>query len=253
MIKLHKESIGNLHLLHMVQAKIADQALPTVIYFHGFNGEKESSLTPAYKMVEKGLRVILPDSKYHGERRGDITSREMDLAFWEIVLQNIAELEVMKDYFVTKGLTDENRIGVGGTSMGGITTYAALAEHRWIKAGAVLMGAPMITNYARALVERFNNSHQKQLTEAEVEEAIKLLRGFDLSLYPEKLQQRPLLIWHGTKDNVVPISLSDTFYEQVKDDYGTKEDLLFIREEDRMHHLSKLSMVNTASWFSKHL
>ena len=253
MINLYKETIGEIHVLHMVQTELAEQSLPTVIYFHGFNGEKESSLTPAYKMVEKGLRVILPDSKYHGDRRGNVSDREMDLAFWEIILQNITELEVIKNYYVERGLTNPNRIGVGGTSMGGITTYAALAEHRWIKAAAILMGTPMISNYAQNLIERFNRRHDQQLRKEDVEQTLKLLRSYDLSLHPEKLYQRPLFIWHGTNDPIVPISLSDTFYDQIKDNYASEEDLLFIREEDRMHHLSKLSMVSTADWFSKHL
>lgn len=253
MINLHKETIGNISLLHLVKADIADQALPTVIYFHGFNGEKESSLTPAYKMVEKGLRVILPDSKHHGDRRGDITARALDLAFWEIILQNISELEVIKDYYVTKGMTDPARIGVGGTSMGGIATYAALAEHSWIKAGAVLMGAPKITDYARELIARFNRSHEEQLSEADVEGPLEMLQGFDLSVHPEKLQQRPLLIWHGKEDPVVPIRFSQEFYEQIKEDYDSEENLLFIEEAGRMHNLSKRSMVAAADWFSKHL
>lgn len=253
MITLHKEEIGDIRLLHMVKADIAEKSLPTVIYFHGFNGEKESSLTPAYKMVEKGLRVILPDSKFHGERRGDVTARELDMAFWEVILQNIVELEVIKDYFVSKGLTDDKRIGVGGTSMGGITTYAALAQHSWIKAGAVLMGTPKLSTYARQLVDRFNGSHEEKLAAKDIEGSLKLIEAYDLSIHPAKLQQRPLLMWHGTKDNIVPISLSDEFYEQMKAEYEIAEHLTYIREENRMHHLSKLSMVSTAEWFSKHL
>jgi|SRR5690625_4040986 len=253
MIQLHKETIGDIHLLHMVKAENANTPLPTVIYFHGFNGEKESSLTPAYKMVEKGLRVILPDSKFHGEREGDVKPREKDLAFWEIVIQNITELEVIKDYFVSNGLTDKDRIGVGGTSMGGITTYAALAQHQWIKTGAVLMGTPKVSEYARQLIDRFNASHKEQIKEMDVKEPLKLLEQFDLTLHPEKLNHRPLFIWHGVKDNIVPVSLTDEFYEQIKDYYESDNDLSYIREENRMHHLSKLSMVKTAEWFSKQL
>ena len=99
MINLQKEIIGEIQLLHMVKEEIANNALPTVIYYHGFNGEKESSLTPAYKMVEKGLRVILPDSQYHGDREGGIHPREKEVAFWEIVFQNIKELKQIKDSF----------------------------------------------------------------------------------------------------------------------------------------------------------
>lgn len=253
MIHLHKEIIGDIHFLHLVKADIAEQALPTVIYFHGFNGEKESSLTLAYKMVDKGLRVVLPDSKHHGERRGDIADRDLDLSFWEIILQNISELEVIKESLVSKGLTDGERVGVGGTSMGGIATYAALAEHSWLKAGAVLMGTPNITEYARDLIARFNRTHDEPLAEADVAGPLAMLQEYDLSIHPEKLLNRPLFIWHGKEDPVVPIGLSQSFYDQIKADYELEENLLFIQEEGRMHHLSKLSMNSTAEWFHKHL
>lgn len=253
MINLQKEIIGDIQLLHMVKADIADTALPTVIYYHGFNGEKESSLTPAYKMVEKGLRVILPDCLHHGERTGEISPRDKDLAFWEIIFRNIIELKQIKDSFVSKGLTDIERIGIGGTSMGGITTYVALAEYDWIKTGAVLMGTPKVSEYAQQLIERFNSSHEEKLNQTDVEHALQQLKQYDLFQYPEKLQQRPLFIWHGVEDNIVPVSLSDDFYEKVKQSYTNTEDLYYLREKNRMHHLSKLSMVSAAEWFHKHL
>jgi len=253
MINLQREVIGEIQLLHMVKEEIADKTLPTVIYYHGFNGEKESSLTPAYKMVEKGLRVILPDSQYHGDKEGGIHPREKEVAFWEIVFKNIKELKQIKDSFVKKGLTDATRIGVGGTSMGGITTYIALAQYEWIKAGAVLMGTPNITQYGQQLIERFNASHKEKLAEKDVENTLQRLQQVDLSLHPEKLEQRPLFIWHGVEDNVVPVSLTDEFYEKVIKSYHSNEKLSYLREENRMHHLSKLSMVSAAEWFEKHL
>lgn len=253
MINLQKEIIGDVQLLHMVKADLANEKLPTVIYYHGFNGEKESSLTPAYKMAEKGLRIILPDSLHHGERTGEITPREKDLAFWEIIYQNILELKQIKDFFVSKNLTDANRIGVGGTSMGGITTYVALAQYDWIKTGAVLMGAPKVTEYAQQLIDRFNSSHEKKINQQDFEIALEQLEQYDLYKHPEKLQHRPLFIWHGVNDNVVPVSLSDEFYEKIKQDYVDTDKLYYLREENRMHHLSKLSMVSAAEWFHKHL
>src|SRR5699024_9241702 len=253
MINLQEEVIGDIQLLHMVKEEVANDTLPTVIYYHGFNGEKESSLTPAYKMVEKGLRVILPDSQHHGGRDGGIDPREKEVAFWEIVFQNIKELKQIKDSFVKKGLTDETRIGVGGTSMGGITTYIALAQYEWIKAGAVLMGTPNVRQYGQQLIERFNAAHEEKLDEKDVENTLQQLQQVDLSLHPEKLRQRPLFIWHGVDDNVVPVSLTDEFYKKIAENYSSDDDLFYLREENRMHHLSKLSMVSAADWFQKHL
>lgn len=40
MINLNKEVIGDISLLHMVKADIAEESLPTVVYFHGYLGER---------------------------------------------------------------------------------------------------------------------------------------------------------------------------------------------------------------------
>src|SRR5699024_2347373 len=84
-------------VLHIVTAQDYDRALPAVIEYHGYNGEKESSLTLAYKIVEKGCRVILPDCMYHGSRSEGMSNTEFDLAFWDVVMQSIEELADLSD------------------------------------------------------------------------------------------------------------------------------------------------------------
>src|SRR5699024_1376835 len=147
MIQIEKEVFHNIPILNVCETDKNDRALPTVIYYHGFNGEKESSLTIAYKIAENGYRVILPDSHLHGERKENISQTELELAFWEVVEQNIKELADIREYITAKKLTIPEKIGIGGTSMGGITTYGALKQYDWIQAAASLMGTPKMTTY----------------------------------------------------------------------------------------------------------
>src|SRR5690625_1807259 len=98
MIEIERLSINHIPTLNLVQQSLRDNELPTVIYYHGFNGEKESSLTIAYKMAEKGLRVILPDAPLHGERALSEDPVDHGITFWEIVLQTIEELDLIKQY-----------------------------------------------------------------------------------------------------------------------------------------------------------
>ena len=59
-----------------------------------------------------------------------------------------------------------------------------------------------------------------------------MLREYDLSLQPEKLENRPLLFWHGKRDPVVPIPLTSQFYQNVKGLYEKKPDNIhFIMDE----------------------
>jgi|SRR5690625_1077936 len=251
MIHIKKEFIENISLLHVFQAKQAEQPLPTVIYYHGFYGEKESSLTLAYKIAMKGFRVLLPDSLFHGERQEDMTKIELDLAFWDIVLQNVKELAMIKDYLEKNKLTIPGRIGLGGTSMGGITTFGALRKYEWIKAAAVLMGTPKMIAYAHLLIDEFNRVNDQQISETERAEVIERLSAFDLSKEPEKLNNRPLFIWHGVEDQVVPFQHSQSFYENINHLYDHQEHLLFFKEKGRAHHISRLSIAKAANWFER--
>ena len=42
------------------------------------------------------MRVILPEALYHGERNEQLTQEELAPRFWEIVTNEIKELEVLK-------------------------------------------------------------------------------------------------------------------------------------------------------------
>ncbi|MBO1003619.1 prolyl oligopeptidase family serine peptidase [Pseudogracilibacillus auburnensis] len=253
MIQIDKKSVGEISILNVVQTEKINEKLPTVIYYHGFNGEKESSLTLAYKIAKKGFRVILPDSILHGERGNGTSQNERDLAFWNIVMQNISELQLIKDYLEREGLTIPDRIGIGGTSMGGITTYGALKKYRWIKAATVLMGTPQMTAYASILLERYNRLNERKITEEEAKQTLTKLEPYDLSFDSEKLESRPLLIWHGEKDAIVPLKHSETFYNKIENEYEDKEKLKLIIEKDRIHNITRLSMEGTADWFNQHL
>lgn len=251
MIHIKKETIHTIPVLHVFQPENEYKSCPTVIYYHGYNGEKESSLSLAYKIAQNGFRVILPDSYLHGERKENISQAEKDLAFWEIVIQNIKDIEKINLYLLENELIVDGRIGIGGTSMGGITTFGALCHYDWIKAGAVLMGTPKMTALASILIDHVNKNSDSKITKAQANEAIASLQQYDISLQPELLNHRPLLMWHGTEDNVVPFELTKSFYEEIKSHYDGQ--LTFLPEQGRGHHISNLSIRETANWFKNYL
>jgi len=253
MIHIQKVIINKIPVLDVFQSEHTNRPLPTVVYYHGYNGEKESSLTIAYKLAEKGMRVILPDSHLHGERKESLSQIELDLLFWEIVIQNIKEFEQITEYLIEQKLTIPNRIGVGGTSMGGITTFGALKNYEWINSAAVLMGSPKMTEYASMLIEQFNDANEEKISKEESEEALAKLKPYDISLQPELLNNRPLFIWHGEEDQVVPFEYSKAFYKEIKQMYDIPNKLKFLNEEGRAHHISRLSIAETAAWFHSHL
>lgn len=248
MIKICKEKIHHIPCLFVTLESKKDQALPTVVYYHGFNGEKEANLTIAYKLAEKGFRVVLPDSLYHGERKVEMSQTAKDMEIWNIVLTNLNDLQMIKHHLDAKNLLLNERFGLAGTSMGGITTSAALVKYDWIKVASVVMGTPKMVDYAEMLIDVVNEKHPDAVSDAERVEVIQQLVSYDLSKHPEKASQRPILFWHGEKDNVVPASHVIEFVNEMKAD-----NIRFVKEPGRMHHVSRLAMKETVNWFADNL
>lgn len=248
MIIINKDLIREIPCLIISEEDKITVPLPTVVYYHGFNGEKEASLTIAYKLAEKGMRVVLPDSLYHGERTADISQTEREMGFWQTVMKNIAEVKVIYDYLQENELLLDHRIGLAGTSMGGMTTFAALAKYDWIKVAVSVMGTPKLINYAETLIEGINQIRPGRVSEEEAQAVIEMLDPVDLTRHPKLLNGRPLLIWHGENDDVIPISHVNDFTEQIGG-----QNIRLVKEPNRMHHVSRLAVEETVGWFSEKL
>ncbi|SET14793.1 hypothetical protein SAMN05216389_10647 [Oceanobacillus limi] len=254
MIGVYKETIGDtISSIIVVDAAKKDEPLPVVTYFHGFTSAKEHNLPIAYLLAEKGYRVILPDSKLHGDREEDISSLKLHVSFWDIVMQNVKEFNDIKNYLDDHNLILDERIGVAGTSMGGITTSAVLTKYPWIKTAAILMGSPKITTYAKALVSSYKKAGDLPITDEEIELIYNQLEELDLSLQPEKLEQRPLLFWHGDQDPTVPFDHSHSFYEETREMYKDKGNIKFLREKGQDHKVTRFAILETVKWFEKNL
>ncbi|WP_269409675.1 alpha/beta fold hydrolase [Lentibacillus daqui] len=253
MIGVIHKNFNNIPALEVVDVKYETKALPVVIYFHGFTSAKEHNLPLAYLLAAKGYRVVLPDSEYHGEREIEMSAIERQVSFWDIVMQNIKELKEIRDTLTEQGLLLDGRIGIAGTSMGGITTSVALTQYPWIKVAAILMGSPKITVYAKTLVDTLKKMGKLPVTDDIIDQLYQDLKMVDLSLHPEKLNQRPLLFWHGENDSVVPFDHSYTFYEDVKHHYTNQDQIQFMKEANRDHKVSRKAILATEKWFETYL
>lgn len=253
MIGIQKEELSSIPVLTVVDSAYKGRPLPVVTYFHGFTSAKEHNLPIAYLLAEKGFRVVLPDSKLHGEREQAVGMKEMQLAFWDIILKNIEELGTIKKGLDEKGLILNDQFAVAGTSMGGITTASALTVYPWIKAAAVLMGSPKLTDFARALIDSFKQQNELPVTDEKIEALYKELETYDLSRQPEKLNDRPVLFWHGENDPVVPHHHSYSFYHETINLYENQEAFQMISEPGRDHKVSRSAILNTVDWFEKFL
>lgn len=253
MISVQTKKIASIPSLIVTKTKQLDQPLPLFVYFHGFTSAKEHNLPIAYLLAQEGYRVVLPDSHYHGAREKGVSESKRHLSFFEIVLNNVAELELIRDYFATKELIADDRIGIAGTSMGGITTAAALTKYEWIKAAGIFMGSPQLTKFAQRVINRMKQADELPVSDEAINDLYEQLEQYDLSKQISLLNERPLFMWHGEADSVVPFEDTYQFYHQVKDHYENKGMLKFVPEKDTDHKVSRFAILEAVKWFKKHL
>ncbi|MFE8700339.1 alpha/beta fold hydrolase [Cytobacillus sp. FJAT-54145] len=255
MIVVKNEKIGSVPTLHLAPQNQLHGKLPLIMFVHGFTSAKEHNLHYAYLLAEKGFRVVLPEALHHGERSVGLSDHDLNIRFWEIVLTMIDDLDIIKSSLEEENLIDSENIGLAGTSMGGITTLGALTKYPWIKAAVSLMGMPYYEKFALwQISELKKHGVSLPLAQEELDTLFGKLRTLDLSLQPEKLENRPLLFWHGKKDTVVPYSYTYQFYESIRPSYDKNpENLYFISDEHADHKVSREGVLKTVEWFEKHL
>ncbi|GGF15583.1 putative esterase YitV [Halobacillus andaensis] len=249
MIGIYRETIKNIPSLIIVETEKYEQPLPVFTYFHGFTSAKEHNLPQAYLLAQKGFRVVLPDSMYHGDRTDDLSKEELSFKFWDIVYQNLKDLQDIKDELDQRDLILNRRFGVGGTSMGGVTTSAALTMYPWIQAATVMMGSPKPVDFAKKLIKDVEQTGlQLPITEMELNDLYSSLQSIDLSANKQKLNARPLFFWHGDADPVVPFEHAYDFYNEIVEEYKNPENIRFLRDVGVDHKVSRFGVLEMVNW-----
>ncbi|WP_054754843.1 prolyl oligopeptidase family serine peptidase [Piscibacillus salipiscarius] len=170
------------------------------------------------------------------------------------MIKNLEDLNELYLYIKQHELAKDDRIGIAGTSMGGITVSAALTRYPWIKAAGIMMGSARISDMASYLLESIRKQGvDLPLTQQEINQQLTSLEPIDLSRQLDKLADRPIFIWHGEHDQVVPYQHSMSFVEQLKTSGYPKDRFQFISEPNRDHKVSREAKYALTEFFVKHL
>ena len=253
-VTIEKEKWSEVPLLHVFTEREKNHPLPTIIYMHGITSSKEHNLPIAYLLAQQGYRVILPDAMLHGEREEEVSVVDLQMRFFDISKQNLDDIEAIYEVLASKNLIEGNRLGVAGTSMGGISTAAALTQFSWIHSAAILMGSPKLTDFATMAI---NNMKEQApditIPEQQVQTILEELDEIDLSRRMETLFNRPLFFWHGEDDPIVPFDHSYSFYQAAVREYSNPDQIQFIREANRGHKVSRMATNELVKWFTQQL
>jgi alpha-beta hydrolase superfamily lysophospholipase len=126
----------------------------TVLYYHGFSGDKERCEPYLTALAEAGFLAVSLDAAGHGERRladfdvifnderwdADFEATETD--FLKLIDDTAAEVPAVLDDLVARGWARPDRMGVCGRSLGGNISYAAVLADRRLRAAVSVVGSP---------------------------------------------------------------------------------------------------------------
>ncbi len=250
MIEIHDERIGEIAVIHAVPAGHYEKPLPTVFFYHGYTSSKEVYAYFAYALAKAGLRAVLPDCEMHGERfDGDEAQRLAH--FWDILKSNVDELPALKAHFEQRGLIAGERVGVAGASMGGMTTLGAFNRYSWIKAAASLMGSGYFTTLAQTLYPPLD-AQGRPLDNNAFAARLSPLAAYEVENHWENLGGRPLLLWHGETDDVVPAAESERLAGELRR-RGLNQHLTYITEPDVRHRITPGALAAAVAFFQRSL
>lgn len=213
MISVIRKECQGLPYLEVVENDQRNQPLPLIVFYHGWTGRKENNLTQGYEIAKKGFRVVMPDALYHGER-SDGPASNHQLQFWQIIEKSIEEFPKFVQLYSEQNLITDDKVGVSGLSMGGITVCALFTVYSWIKCAVCLEGTPSPVKFAKILVA--NLPGIENVPQDYIQEQLSGLNQIDLSQNREKIAGRPLHFWHGTADDTVPYDLTKNFFDEIQ-------------------------------------
>ncbi len=240
MIELETRQFAGIETLHATPAGQRAQPLPTVVFYHGFSSSKLVYSYFAVALAQAGIRVVMPDARDHGARfNGDATARLGQ--FWQILHSNLLEFDPLQRALYEAGLIKDARLAVGGASMGGMTALGIMTRHPEVKCVASLMGSGYFTTLARTL-----------FPPAELQQAIAPLADWEVSRHLPRLADRPLLLWHGEEDDVVP-AVETWRLQQALTQAGLDQQLTCVWEAGVKHRITPVALDATVDFFRAHL
>lgn len=243
MIELEIRHFGDHESVHAVPAGKRSQPLPVIIFYHGFTSSKLVYSYFAVALAQAGFRVVMPDAPDHGARfAGDEQARLGQ--FWPILHGNLTEFAALRDGLYQAGLVADERLAVAGASMGGMTALGIMARHPEVKCVASLMGSGYFTSLARTLFPPL----QPETFDAMVSP----LADWEVTTALPRLADRPLLLWHGEADDVVPAA--ETFrLQQALRQAGLNNNLTCLWEAGVKHRITPTALDATVAFFRQHL
>lgn len=235
----HEWLAGNLPGLVVGREGLRTDA-PLVLVLHGLGSRKEKMLPALYEFARTGCRAVALDVQLHGERP-DAEAREARLGTdyfgttADMIEGTAQDVSRLLDHL------GADQAAVHGISLGGYITFAALVVEPRLHAASVAMGSPDWVGPLR----RFGLGPGHPAYDRAV-------RLNPLDLLPQTLPPRPLLMLHGTADEVVHADGVVALEQRLRPLYAAHSDRLVLELYPGLGHSYTDDMLRrSVEWIGK--
>lgn len=258
--------------------------LPVVLVLHGTGGKKEAEWTWLEQLAHRGFLAVAIDGRFHGERSG---GQPGTTAYNEAIHQAYLARpdqpqthpfyydtcwDVMRtiDYLVTRDDVDADRVGLVGTSKGGIEAYLTAAVDDRIKVVVPAIGMQSFRwglDHGRwqARANTIRQAHERvaaDLHQPEINREVcrvlwaKVVPGivdeFDGPSVVRLLAGRPTLILNGDRDPNCPIEGAELAFAAARaafHDVQADDKLKIMVAKDTGHAITPEQHQAALDWF----
>ncbi|MCK9225619.1 MAG: alpha/beta hydrolase [Candidatus Muirbacterium halophilum] len=172
----------------------------TIFLYHGLTSCKEANLKELESLAKQGYLAVGLDNYGHGERQKDeflpenidVNTQEGKDKMIMAVNKTAQELPNIINGLHFMGITQGDKIGVCGISMGAFIVYAALLREKRIKAACSILGSPYFSD------DEYDDSPH---------------------MFTEKIYPTPILSLNGSDDDIVCCKYAKEFHENLHNLY----------------------------------
>jgi uncharacterized protein len=179
---------------------------PAVMVLHGAGSRKENHADYARAAVAHGLAALTFDNRGHGETEGPLGETVVD------------DLSALAGWLAARPEIDGTRIGVRGSSMGGLLAIHAAAASDDVAAAVAICPAAewMLAQDVQRVLDGRPPPARSALSEMRIDAPglADWLDHHDVEDAAERMGTKPLFLIHARGDEVVPYTHSEKLYER---------------------------------------
>lgn len=240
-------------MLHIVDCKVKK---PGVVLFHGFTGNKIEPhrlfVKIGRRLASSGINVLRFDFYGSGDSEGEF----IEMTFSGEVEDALTAVDFLKQ----QTYIDPSRIGILGLSMGGAIASYVAGRRDDVKSTVLLSAVADLS----PLAERVKTQYPEEKLKSD---GFVDYSGWQLSLrFIEELPDihpadkircfnGPVLIVHGSNDEVVPVDAAYVYYNALKERTAETKLLIIENADHTFNSVSWEKMVidNVTDWFNRTL